>query len=447
MPIDALGEWTADAFDLGDVVDRRRLHAAQATEVLDQRLAALGADAGNLVQHRGRARLAPASAMADDGEAVRLVADRLDEVQSRVRRRELQAARIRLDDQLFQAGLALRALGDAHHADLMQAEIGEHRPRDTDLTLAAIDQHEIGHLARLGRHALIATLEHLAHGAVIVTGRDAADIEAPVLRFLHLLAVIDDARGDGGFAHGMADVEALDAPGAFRKRKHLAQRAQARLLRRAIAHVLRNGEQRVLARHVEPDLALAMRRRHGGDVLELDRIAGNHQPRQRLLEIVLLEKRRHDFGRLRALRIRREEAAVADVAPGADHHQVDAGDAALDHARHHIGLDTAVRLDVLARLNARQRADLVAIDRRLLVMPFVRRTLHLFGQPLDHVVFPALQEEHRIRDILGIHLRRDLAGARRRAPVNLVEQAGARAVLEHRIFAGPQAEDALQELN
>src|SRR5947207_14841370 len=123
MPIDALGERTADAFHLGDVVDRRRLYAAQAAEVLDQCLAALRADAGNLIQHRGRARLAAASAVADDGEAVRLVADRLDEMQRRVRRRELQAARLRLDDQLLEARLALRSLGDAHHADLMQAEI------------------------------------------------------------------------------------------------------------------------------------------------------------------------------------------------------------------------------------------------------------------------------------------------------------------------------------
>src|SRR4051812_15251792 len=447
MPIDALGERTADAFHLGDVVDRGRLHAAQAAEVLDQRLAALRADAGNLVQHGSRALFAAASAVADDGEAMRLVADRLDEVQRRVRRRELQGARVRLDDQLFQPGLALGTFGHAHHTQLVQAEVGEYRAGDTDLTLATIDQHEIRHPARLGCHALIAALEHLAHGAVIVTRRDAADIEAPVLGFLHLLSVIDDARGDGRLAHGVADVEALDAPGAFGKRKHLAQRAQPRLLRCAAAHMPRNRVERVLARYVEPDLALAFRRPRRVEVLELDGIARNRQSRQRLLVIVLLEKRRHDFRRLCALRIGGEEAAVADVAPGADHDQVDAGDAALDHARHHIGLDTAVRFDVLARLNARQRADLVAIDRRLLVMPFVRRTLHLFGQPLDHVVFPAPQEQHRIRDILGIHLRRDLAGARRRAPVNLVEQAGARAVLEHRIFAGPQAEDALQELN
>src|SRR6266481_3092218 len=79
MAIDALGERAADALHLGDVVDRRRLHAAQPAEMLDQRLAPLRADAGDLVEHRGGARLGAPRAMADDREAVRLVADRLDE--------------------------------------------------------------------------------------------------------------------------------------------------------------------------------------------------------------------------------------------------------------------------------------------------------------------------------------------------------------------------------
>src|SRR2546429_4438664 len=78
VPVDALGERAADAVHFGDVVDRRRLYAAQAAEVLEQRLPALGADAGNLAQHGGGARLGAARAVTDDREAVRLVADRLD---------------------------------------------------------------------------------------------------------------------------------------------------------------------------------------------------------------------------------------------------------------------------------------------------------------------------------------------------------------------------------
>src|SRR5205085_690671 len=222
MAVDALGERPADALDLGDIVDRRGLHAAQAAEMLDQRLAALGADAGNLVQHRGRALFAPPRAVANDGEAVRLVADRLDEMQRRMRRRELQTARARLDDQLLQSGLALGPLRHADEAYLVQAEIGEHGTRDADLAFAAVDQYQVWNLAGLPRDALVAAREHLAHRAVIVARRDAADVEPPILRLLHLLPVVDDARGDRRLAHRMADVEAFDAPRALGQAEHVA---------------------------------------------------------------------------------------------------------------------------------------------------------------------------------------------------------------------------------
>src|ERR1051325_1790665 len=283
MPVDALRERPADAFDLGDVVDRRRLHAAQAAEVLDQRLPALRADARDLVQHRGGARLAAARAVPDHGEAVRLIADRLDEMQPGVRGRELQASRLRLDDELLHPGLALRALGDPDHAYLVQAEVGEHAARDADLTLAAVDEDEIGHLAGFGGDALVAALEHLAHRAVVVPGRDAANVEAPVLRLLHLLAVVDHARSHRRLTHRVADVEALDAARALGKRERLAQRREARLLRGAVAHALRDRELGVLARHVEPHSALAVRWTHGMDVFQLHRLAGDQQSGQRLV--------------------------------------------------------------------------------------------------------------------------------------------------------------------
>src|ERR1700730_5614436 len=107
MLVDALGERAADPLHFRDIVYRRGLHTAQSAKVLDKRLAPLRADAGDLVEHRGGAGLAAARSMADDGEAVRLVADRLDEVQAGMRGRQLQGARLGLQDQLLRAGLAL----------------------------------------------------------------------------------------------------------------------------------------------------------------------------------------------------------------------------------------------------------------------------------------------------------------------------------------------------
>jgi hypothetical protein len=82
------------------------------------------------------------------------------------------------------------------------------------LALAAVDQDQVGDLAALRAHALVAALEHLAHRRVVVARRDAADVEAAVFGRLHLLAIVDHARGDVASPIGVADIEALDAPGA-----------------------------------------------------------------------------------------------------------------------------------------------------------------------------------------------------------------------------------------
>src|SRR4051812_32348999 len=98
VPVDAFSERAADSFDLCDLVDGCGFHAAQPAEMLQKGLPPPGSDTGDLAEHRRSARLAPARTMADDGEAVRLVADGLDQVQPRVRRRELDAPRFRLED-------------------------------------------------------------------------------------------------------------------------------------------------------------------------------------------------------------------------------------------------------------------------------------------------------------------------------------------------------------
>jgi hypothetical protein len=86
--VDPLRERSADALHLRELVDGRGLHLAQATEMREQALPALRADSGDMRQRRLGARPGAAHAVADDGEAVRLVADLLDEMQARMRRRQ-----------------------------------------------------------------------------------------------------------------------------------------------------------------------------------------------------------------------------------------------------------------------------------------------------------------------------------------------------------------------
>src|SRR5258706_16345140 len=88
VAVDLFRERTADAVHFGNFIDGSRLHALQAAEMREQLLPAPRSDAGNLGEHRGGARLAALGTMADDGEAVRLVADALDQVQAGVLRRQ-----------------------------------------------------------------------------------------------------------------------------------------------------------------------------------------------------------------------------------------------------------------------------------------------------------------------------------------------------------------------
>src|SRR5260370_23904613 len=67
----------ADALDLGEVRKARARHAARGAEVMQQRLLALGADAGDLVERRGTEHLDAPGAMRADREAVRLVPEPL----------------------------------------------------------------------------------------------------------------------------------------------------------------------------------------------------------------------------------------------------------------------------------------------------------------------------------------------------------------------------------
>ena len=142
---------------LRDVVDRRRLHAAQAAEVREQRLPALRADARDLLQHRRGARLAARARGGPDREAMRLVADLLDQVQCRDGRRQLQAAApagsmiSSSRPGLRSAPLATPTSGTSVQARARPALRTRCRP-----ALAAVDQHQVGNLAGLGGDALVA---------------------------------------------------------------------------------------------------------------------------------------------------------------------------------------------------------------------------------------------------------------------------------------------------
>src|SRR5437660_12580826 len=104
----------------------------------EQRMPALGADAADLLQRRSRARLAAPGAMALDGEAVRLVANPLQQVQPRMVRGQRERSIAVGKNNLLQPGLALGTLGDSDELGCVQSLLGQYVGSDGNLTFAAV---------------------------------------------------------------------------------------------------------------------------------------------------------------------------------------------------------------------------------------------------------------------------------------------------------------------
>src|SRR5436190_12841513 len=103
---DLFGERTAHARHPGEVLDARRLYSLQSSEVREDRLPLLDADARDLLQRRGGPRFCATRAVSLYRKSVRLVANLLQQMKARMIRREIEhAIAIRKHDVLF-AGLA-----------------------------------------------------------------------------------------------------------------------------------------------------------------------------------------------------------------------------------------------------------------------------------------------------------------------------------------------------
>src|SRR5215468_3002246 len=103
-----------------------------------QRALAAGADARNLVEGRLRDLLRPLGAVGADGEAVRLVAQSLQEIENGVLRFQAERLAPRQEEALA-AGVAVRPLGDADNGDVGHAKFGEYLDRNRELPGAAVD--------------------------------------------------------------------------------------------------------------------------------------------------------------------------------------------------------------------------------------------------------------------------------------------------------------------
>ncbi len=151
-----------------EIVDARRFDALQAAEMREQRLALARADPSDLLQLRRRPRLRAPRAMALDREAVRFVADLLQQVQPRMIRRQVQHVPAIGKDDVLLAGLALGAFGNSDQPRVVQPLLRQHLGGDADLPLAAIDDEQIGRRILADDDPRAAPRQCFAHRRVIV---------------------------------------------------------------------------------------------------------------------------------------------------------------------------------------------------------------------------------------------------------------------------------------
>src|SRR5712692_1763973 len=457
LPVDLFGELAADALDLRQVLDARADHALQPAEPRQQLPAALDADSGDALQGGSRAAPGAARTVAGDGEAVRLVADSLDQVQAGMVGRKPHRALA--DPQLLETRLSLRPLGDADQRDVGEARLRERLFRRAHLPFASVDEDQVGGDALPARDPAVAARERLRERAVIVAGRDALDVIAAVFAATHVHSVVYHARRYRRLAHRMTDIETFDSLHRLRESQPFAQRGEPHPLSALLRETRLERLQRVLLRHLEPGAALgrgpredahAALRVRGEGRFELPGVElfavhghGGHRP----FQIVLSDERRKHFFRVALLGILRKEAAVAELPAAAHHHQVYAGQTLLHRDRDDVDVDVVAGVGVQALAHLGERLDLVAVDRRFLVAPRVGGLLHARLDPRERGVAAALEVELRALDVLRVSFGADQSYAGRGAPADLVQQAGPRSVLEHRVLAGAQPEHPLQQLD
>src|SRR5438552_8897606 len=455
--VDFFRELSTDPLDLRQVLYARAHAALQAAEPREQLLAAFGADPRNALQRRSGAPLGASRPVPGDGEAVRFIANPLDQMQSGVvggKRHHALA-----DPQLLEPGLSLRALGDAYERNVGESDLGERFSRRAHLSLAAVDENQVGRDALPAGYPSVAARKRLRESAVVVARLHAFDVVATVFAPAHVHAIVHHAGRHRGLAHRVAHVEAFDALHGVGQAQRLAQRREPRFLSAVLGELRLQGLKRVLPGHLEPGAALggwargdthAALRVFGERCLELldvQLFADDQRRRYRPLQVVLRDERREHFSCVAFLRILRKEAAVPELPAAAHHHQVDAGDAVLQGDRDDIHIDVRAGVGVLALADLGEGLNLVAVDRRLLIAARVGSLLHAGFEPLERGVAASFEVELRALDVFRVGCGGDLPHAGRGAAPDLVEKAGPRAVLEDRVFAGAQPKHPLQQLD
>ncbi len=175
-------------------------------------------------------------------------------------------------------------------------------------------------------------------------------------------------------------------------------------------------------------------------------MAQEHEARRGPVEIELRQERvEHLLARQSPVGARKI-GAVAPVLVGAEEEHLDAELPRLLGDREHVGFGDRARIDALLALDRRERADAVAQPRRALEIERRGGLVHCVAKAVLDRAAAAGKEIARFLDQLGVVVERNLAGARRRAALDLVEQARPGSIGVKTVRAGAQEKRPLQRV-
>ena len=189
-----------DEFLVGGVAD-----ACDGAEMPEQRLDGAGADTGDAFEFASEKVVAAFLAVEGDAEAVLLVADMAHHFERFARAAEVVGHRIARVVDLFEP------FGQSHDRNLFfESQFAQDGIGVRELSLAAVDDHQVGQLLSLGHEARVAAEDDLAHRGEVVGSDDGLDVEMAVLLARGAAVAEDHARGDGVRSLQVRVVETFD---------------------------------------------------------------------------------------------------------------------------------------------------------------------------------------------------------------------------------------------
>ena len=198
-------------------------------------------------------------------------------------------------------------------------------------------------------------------------------------------------------------------------------------------------------RHRDLDAPFLPRRKSGGEQFAIVEIPVEQDERGRgPLVVELRHEGAEHLRRRQRLVGARKIGAVAPVLEGAEEEHLDAELARVLVDREDVRLLDPLRIDALFALDRGQRRDPVAQARGALEFELLGRLGHLAGHQVADGAALSGQEIMRLLHEFAIGRMGDFAGAGSGAALDLVQEAGPRAVLVERVRAGTQQEGALQ---